>query len=170
MIGQCLETAVAVGIAKNSGDCQPSPGQFSVHGVFHNLSVALAADKDGVPLWHVTDALFVAVGLSCGHETVGTHLQNVARYAVNTYGHQVETGRCRLVICHGIAIASQPDYPTVVARSYGLAEVALLVQHGLLPHGLLYRGRQQPCRYREKEQSSHVLCLFVSCKSTKNGR
>ena len=106
VIGQCLETSVAVCKAEHVGDGQPSASQLSVEIVFYNLSVCFAADKYGIALRHIADALFVAVGLVAGYKRVGLHFLDVTSSYVCLYVHQIESCCCRFVVDDGKAVAA----------------------------------------------------------------
>ena len=164
IIRQGLETAIATGSLEDGGDGKLLTSQLTVETVFHNLAVGLATDKDAIALWHIADALLVAIGLLTGDERVGTYLLDVACGVVDADGHQVETGSTGFVVDNGIAVVAQPRDATIVTSGHGLGEGVLLVEYGLLGSSL-----QREQTYQNGEESSfHRKNVFIGQRYEKN--
>ena len=70
IIGECLETTIAMSGLENWRNVQLSPCQLSVHRVFYDAFIGFARHEKGVGMGHVADAFLVAIGLSAGEESV----------------------------------------------------------------------------------------------------
>ena len=87
-----------------------------IHAIFHDAVVGLAADPYRVGMRIIGHPLIVAPRMTAAAEP---HVVGAFHLSVDAVGHDAENKEAivgRLVAHHGILVAAQPRYATIVAR------------------------------------------------------
>ena len=125
IVGEGLEAEVMTGPLDIVGHDQSAPCALAVEGVFIDLVVGLAADKQGIGRGSIADALHIAVGQSAGAIAQVLERADALSVSVEQDADEAETVCRGLVVDQGKTVVAYSADAAIVARRQLLVEVLL---------------------------------------------